>query len=398
MSNNQIENRKRTMETIHDDQSGKELKTSDINNPNQTITFGNKVFNIESKCNDNRLIQRIINNQYLDNGLDFKIECPLQSYIGAAQLGVGAFNTVYSISGMDDKVLRMSNKFYLANQNDGLFFNELAGLFIQAYLSKECPNICKVYDFGLCYVTVKDVKYIKLYAVLEKLSDDLMSFFEGKYGPKPFNTKQWLTLLKDVLTSLECIHKHGYAHLDVKPENMAFNSSGNLCLFDFDTALFFPVEKTIYVSTNLIGTENYLAPELFPPDFRIKAYRKYTRFADIYPLAVILHSCSHYVSDYETYKEIYIELVEKMGAQLKVQSDGKPLIQISENEIGFYAVPLSGRMNATEALQVIQMYEKSHFNKVMGQTVKITGGIKRKGRASRKMVKTQKKTKRRLNQ
>ena len=325
-------------------------------------------------------------NGNLDKSFEFKIECPFQSYIGDKQLGVGGFNTVYSINGINDKVLRVSNKYYLANQDVvSLFSNQLAGLFIQAYLSKECPNICKVYDFGFCYLTSGGVQYVKIYAILERLSSDLMSFFEHDYGegPKPFNTKQWLTMLKDVLTAIECIHQHGYAHLDIKPENMAFNLSGKLCLFDFDNALFFPTDKTIYVSSNLKGTEEYLAPELYPPDVRIKAYRKYTKFADIYPLSVILHSCSHYVSDFDKYKDIYYTLTDKMGDNLLVQSDKTPLVYIHEPNVGYYAVPLTGRISAAEGIKLIEDYESSHLKGDMEEPIK-RGGIKRHKKMSRR--------------
>jgi serine/threonine protein kinase len=65
--------------------------------------------------------------------------------------------------------------------------------------------------------------------------------------------------IAELILALEYLHNKGYAHLDVKPENMLISSSGHIKLTDFATIRNF---KESQEKQNIQGTPEYIAPEI----------------------------------------------------------------------------------------------------------------------------------------
>lgn len=86
-------------------------------------------------------------------------------------------------------------------------------------------------------------------------------------------------VLKPILRALEFIHDKGYAHRDVKPENILFYADG--CkLMDFDFCEKLP--EWGYFS-DCSGTPSFMAPEV--------KYGKGCLESDIWSLGIVLHEC-----------------------------------------------------------------------------------------------------------
>jgi hypothetical protein len=110
---------------------------------------------------------------------------------------------------------------------------------------------------------------------------------------------------------------------------MGFNSEGKICLFDFDTAIYFPQENNVYFSHEKLGTIEY-APveiihkikdengELVPIEEKYSQYSKYTFYNDIYYVAGIVQYYQSVVSDYHKYQILYSDIVQSSFQILKI--------------------------------------------------------------------------------
>lgn len=75
------------------------------------------------------------------------------------------------------------------------------------------------------------------------------------------------------------MHDAGYAHMDLKLENILISDEGHLKLCDFGLA-----SKTDRVISKAVGTENYMAPEMNHAFFEpVRDVKK----TDIFSLGVI---------------------------------------------------------------------------------------------------------------
>jgi serine/threonine protein kinase len=168
-------------------------------------------------------------------------------------LGSGTFNSVYGIHIQNEDlpfVLRFTKSKYQNKMK--VLQNELIGLRYQALFSKSiadqgygCPNIAKVYDFG--YYSIN--KFGNITLVMEKVPHSInenrvngvvnlpILGDNGAYGiiekidggdlytrmhkeQHKYTIKEIKTVMINVLKCLDCLHKNGVVHLDLKPENI----------------------------------------------------------------------------------------------------------------------------------------------------------------------------------
>eukprot|EP00754_Rhynchopus_humris_P013929 Rhum_TRINITY_DN14356_c3_g2::Rhum_TRINITY_DN14356_c3_g2_i1::g.84562::m.84562/K08798/MARK; MAP/microtubule affinity-regulating kinase len=128
------------------------------------------------------------------------------------------------------------------------------------------------------------------YVILECLSngdlcDAILECDDNKMSER--QVKSYFVMMTE---ALECCHRHGISHRDVKPENMLLSESYELKLTDFGLARVHAKpyrcaesEKT----TELVGTLRYAAPELFEGLFEGMKYDDF--LADVWSLGVCLY-------------------------------------------------------------------------------------------------------------
>jgi len=84
---------------------------------------------------------------------------------------------------------------------------------------------------------------------------------------------------------LEYLHKHGIIFSDLKPQNIGFDSQGNLKLFDFGLAREINSERKLeddmYKLSGNTGTRRYMAPE-------VAMMEPYNELCDVFSFAIIL--------------------------------------------------------------------------------------------------------------
>lgn len=88
------------------------------------------------------------------------------------------------------------------------------------------------------------------------------------------------SILREVASSLDVLHRHGIVHLDLKPDNVFITDSGNLKVGDFGMATTVTTSSNKLVS-DLEGDGVYMAKELLASRERLPS-------ADIFCLGIML--------------------------------------------------------------------------------------------------------------
>ena len=245
----------------------------------RTIQIKDDVYTIKKMCSDVILlgdVRKLLDPKVPDNR--YLIDCdnmpPMYTTVNIAS-DKGGLNMIYNLTDVK-KVLRVSrpkSSDYTREDYAALQNNELGGLFIQRYLSSLCPQyICVVHEFGTMQLKNDLNAPIIVYAVIEKLGDDLGAVLE-----KQLEYSKIKNIIKSILEGLKCIHERGYAHLDLKPENILI-SGETAKIIDFGLARY--VGETGQIIDYVAGSPGYLDPNLI-----LDSYVS-TR-SDIYAVGVI---------------------------------------------------------------------------------------------------------------
>ncbi len=134
------------------------------------------------------------------------------------------------------------------------------------------PNIVQIYDFG----EQDNITYIVMeYVDGGTLKDRLK---------RALPPAEAVDFVLQAAEGLDCAHRNGIVHRDVKPANMLLRKDGHLLLSDFGIA------KLLETTTNLtrvgtgIGTPQYMSPEQ-------GTGQPVDRRSDIYSLGIVLFHC-----------------------------------------------------------------------------------------------------------
>lgn len=149
--------------------------------------------------------------------------------------------------------LKVMERYSADNKNNhwDLFYNE-----IRTMKSLNHPNILKLINYSEGTLAIKpdkstlDVIYIALeYAEHGELFD-----FIAETGK--FSEEEGRYYFQQLIKALNYLHNLGYAHRDVKPENILLDRNFNLKLADFGFAT---KERS---STSRKGTFGYMSPQV----------------------------------------------------------------------------------------------------------------------------------------
>jgi serine/threonine protein kinase len=138
------------------------------------------------------------------------------------------------------------------------------------------PNTVRVFDFG---ATDDGISY---YA-MELLRGETLSQLQKREAPLAPARVVWIAT--QVARALAEAHGRGIVHRDIKPENVFLTNAGDEAdhakVLDFGIARVTSAVETGLTQTGVIGTPQYLAPELLLGE-------KATPRADVYALGVVM--------------------------------------------------------------------------------------------------------------
>ena len=239
------------------------------------------------------------------------------------KLGSGSFAAVYEYD--KDKVLRLAD---LTSLTEDFEVNlEKDGNINQYKLTQLCPDsVCKLYDYG----NYKDNEN-QIYGIMEKGLFEFQLLVNKSIEDN--NKEIFLLCLKiiiDCITKIQIIHKNGYYHLDIKPENIMI-FEGN--------------EKDIHISDELksmlkINT-NYLKPKYIDFGFSKK-------ISEISNLNRRILGTPEY---------IYKNSVGRMDEN----SDLYPLLRIFQSLVIYKKFP-KNNMNHYNSVNLSNLYNKLKIN------------------------------------
>lgn len=136
-------------------------------------------------------------------------------------------------------------------------------------------HLVRIYDAGQ-YQEDYDTRY---YIV--------MPFMEGgtlrtRIRQSPLSLRECCRALNDIADALDYIHRQGIVHRDIKASNVLLDAQGKYYLSDFGIARTSTDATQLTTTGNVLGTADYIAPELFQDNHRADAR------SDLYSLGVLL--------------------------------------------------------------------------------------------------------------
>ena len=153
-----------------------------------------------------------------------------------------------------------------------------------------------------------------------------------------FSRRDQFSIASDAIIGMTTLHAHGYAHLDIKPDNIHFKRTKDgtqAVLADYDT-----VSKTeeLTQSDRLQGTRGYIAPEVlrsrittgltYPPGLELATAQK----ADVYSMGLSLFETymnrrlrgnSNLARTYQRFKNLNGELFEEARRYRRASSQNE---------------------------------------------------------------------------
>ncbi|MCX0387762.1 Stk1 family PASTA domain-containing Ser/Thr kinase [Clostridium perfringens] len=133
------------------------------------------------------------------------------------------------------------------------------------------PNVVNVLDVG----TQDDINYIVMEYVEGKTLKDIIK----EKGALPYEVA--ISIGIKVAKALECAHKSGIIHRDVKPQNILVTEEGIVKVTDFGIAKSMD-SSTIAHTNSVMGSAHYFSPE--------QAKGTYTDYrTDLYSLGIVLY-------------------------------------------------------------------------------------------------------------
>jgi serine/threonine-protein kinase PpkA len=115
---------------------------------------------------------------------------------------------------------------------------------------------------------------------------------------KQLKPMQALRIVRDVNAALEHVHKQGYIHCDIKPDNILFRKDGSAVLTDFGIARELKDAKK---TSSVAGTPHYMSPEQAQG-------QKMDERSDLYSLGVLLYEMLTYQVPYRGQDAISVAL------------------------------------------------------------------------------------------
>lgn len=138
------------------------------------------------------------------------------------------------------------------------------------------PHLVQIYDSGESQIEGVSHSYI----VMPKLTGGTL---RTRIRRAPLSLDEVCKCLSDIAGALDYIHAKGIIHRDIKASNVLLDDEGHCYLTDFGIARIVNDATQLTTTGNVLGTVDYVAPELF------EVHRRADARSDLYSLGVLLY-------------------------------------------------------------------------------------------------------------
>lgn len=99
---------------------------------------------------------------------------------------------------------------------------------------------------------------------------------------KKLSNIERVRVIIELSSAMEKVHQAGFIHRDLKLENILLDKDNHVKLSDFGFSTFIEKESESESRTQMVGTLNYIAPEL------VKGEKNYDQKVDVYAFGVVM--------------------------------------------------------------------------------------------------------------
>lgn len=138
------------------------------------------------------------------------------------------------------------------------------------------PHLVEVYDTGECPLD----GITRYYIVMPLLAGGTL---RSRIRRSPLSLQEVCQCLSDIAGALDYIHHEDIIHRDIKASNVLLDDEGRCYLTDFGIARITTDATQLTSTGNVLGTVDYVAPELF------EVHRRADARSDLYSLGVLLY-------------------------------------------------------------------------------------------------------------
>lgn len=124
----------------------------------------------------------------------------------------------------------------------------------RAIAALEHPSIIPIYDYG----TQNGVTYLAIRLLNGGTLEQRLN-----RAKRPPSFDETARLIERLASALDYAHSQGIVHRDIKPSNVLFDQSGEPYLGDFGIAAVYSNESALTGTGQLVGTPNFIAPEVW---------------------------------------------------------------------------------------------------------------------------------------
>jgi len=126
-----------------------------------------------------------------------------------------------------------------------------------------------------------------IYTKLPRMATDLRKVINNCIeNNKIVPEKEIIQYLHTLVCGLEYLHDRRIPHMSIKPENILISSQGKVKLSDVSGVRVIETEHSFHTSTEAVGTQAYVAPELLQDHQGLK--RKQLFMADMWSLGAVI--------------------------------------------------------------------------------------------------------------